>query len=149
MLNNHFKEMLSALADAKADHLVVGAYAMAAHGCPRATGDIDLWLRPTRENAAKVWKALHKFGAPTSKLGQEDFCRPDMVFQIGLPPQRIDLLTGIDGITYEEAWPNRLIVEIDGLRVPVISRNDLIRNKKATGRDKDLHDLKLLADRSE
>ena len=115
------------------------------HGCPRATGDIDLWVRPTAENAAKVWAALLSFGAPTSGVTPEDFALPDLVYQIGLPPQRIDLLTSIDGVTFDEAWPNRMLVELDGLIVPVIARDELKRNKEATGRPKDRQDLKLLS----
>ena len=149
MLNSHFREMLSALADAEAEYLLIGAYAMAAHGCPRATGDIDLWVRPTAENAAKVWAALLAFRAPTSGVTPQDFTEPDLVYQIGLPPQRIDLLTGVDGVNFDEAWPNRLLVELDGLTVPVIARDDLKRNKKATGRQKDLQDLNLLSEHPE
>ena len=85
MLNENFRDMLSAFGEAGADYLLVGAYAMAAHGCPRATADIDIWVRPTRDNARRVWAALQDFGAPLSKVTPEDFCTPEIVYQIGVP----------------------------------------------------------------
>lgn len=106
-------------------------------------------MRPTKENAAKVWAALLNFGAPTSGVKPDDFAEPDIVYQIGLPPQRINFLTGIDGLTFDDAWPNRLQVNLDGLSVPIIGRDDLKRNKQAAGREKDLTDLKLLSENSE
>jgi hypothetical protein len=140
-MNRDFVEMLSALSAAGVEFLVVGAYAMAAHGLPRATGDIDIWVRPTPENAAHVIRALEVFGAPFFDLEVEDLIRPDMVFQIGVAPARIDILTGITGVGFEEAWPNRLTVTIDDQVVPVLGVEELIRNKAATGRPKDQADL--------
>ena len=98
MLNPNFKDILSALNDAKAEYLIVGAYAMAAHGCPRSTGDIDFWVRAAPENAKRVWNALVVFGAPTSEIVIRDFSTPGIVFQIGVAPQRIDILTEVHGI---------------------------------------------------
>ncbi|MCA9214857.1 MAG: hypothetical protein KDB27_17420 [Planctomycetales bacterium] len=144
MLNSHFKDILSAFNAAEVEYLIVGAYAMAAHGRPRATGDIDLWVHHDSKNSRRVWSALSEFGAPLSSVAVDDFCTPDLVFQMGLPPQRIDILTGIDGVTFSEAWPNRLEVELDDLTVPVIGLADLMRNKAASGRDKDQSDFKLL-----
>lgn len=92
-MNRDFVEMLSALCDAEAEFLVVGAHALAAHELPRATQDLDLWIRATPDNAARVWSALASFGAPLQGLTQDDFARPGVVFQIGLPPYRIDILT--------------------------------------------------------
>ncbi|MEM9587239.1 MAG: hypothetical protein AAGA03_08150 [Planctomycetota bacterium] len=138
--------MLSALNDSNADYMIVGAYAMAAHGCPQATGDIDIWVRSNSKNSRNVWKALLQFGAPTSGITEDDFAEPNVVYQIGLPPQRIELLTEIDGVTFSEAWPNRLVVAVDGIALPVIGLADLRKNKAATGRDKDQRDLKLLDD---
>ncbi len=150
MLNPDFKEIISALSVAKAEFLLVGAYAMAAHGYPRATGDLDLWVRPSPENAACVWNALVAFGAPMSKIKLNDFVTPDIVYQIGLPPRRIDILTTISGVQFEEAWSNRKIFDIAGLLIPVISRTDLIQNKRAVGRTKDLADVEnLLSDNSQ
>jgi len=95
-MNRDFAEMLKALAAESVEFLVVGAYAVAGHGVPRATGDIDLWVRPTSDNAARLWRALERFGAPRSRVSPESFTQPDVVYQIGLPPNRIDFLTTID-----------------------------------------------------
>ena len=144
MLNPDFKDMLSALSEAGADYLVVGAYALAAHGFPRATGDLDLWVRPTTDNAARVWQALAAFGAPTSKITVEDFSTPDIVYQLGVAPRRIDILTSISGVEFDQAWQSRKSIELDGLAVPVIGRDDLLANKRASGRPKDLADAETL-----
>jgi len=146
-MNRDFVAMLAALSAAGVEFLVIGAYAMAAHGLPRATGDIDIWVRSTRENAECVMGALHAFGAPLFGLTIEDLLRPDTVFQIGVAPNRIDILTGITGMRFEEAWRNRLTVTIDDQIVPVIGLADLIRNKAATGRPKDQADLIWLRER--
>lgn len=143
-MNRDFSDMLSALSAGGAEFLVVGAHALAAHGRPRATGDLDLWVRPTPENAERVWNALARFGAPLRSLSVEDLGRPDIVFQIGLPPCRIDILTAIDGVTFEEAWPRRIQVRIGPNEVPVLGRQDLVANKRAAGRPKDLADLSWL-----
>ena len=144
MLNPDFRDMLSALSEAAAEYLVVGAYALAAHGLPRATGDLDLWIRPTKENAHRVWDALVSFGAPTSKLTVDDFATPDVVYQIGVAPRRIDILTSVSGVAFDLAWQQRISVELDGLTVPVIGRDDLLANKRASGRPKDLVDADTL-----
>ena len=144
MLNANFRDMLSALSAADVDYLVVGAYAMAAHGCPRATGDIDFWVRPTTENAQRVWEALTAFGAPTSQIAVEDFVTPDVVYQIGVAPQRIDILTSISGVEFDAAWENRLVADLDGISAFVIGRHELRQNKIAAGRPKDLLDVDVL-----
>jgi hypothetical protein len=133
--------MLSALSDEHAEFLVVGAYAVAAHGIPRATADLDVWVRQSEENARRVWRALRRFGAPVGDLREEDLSADALVVQIGVAPRRIDVLTSIAGVAFDEAWANRTEVVIEGLRVPVISRSDLIRNKKAVGRPQDLADV--------
>ena len=133
--------MLSALSEENVEFLLVGAFALAAHGLPRATGDIDIWIRPSDANAARVWRALGRFGAPTFDLTLADLAAPDVVFQIGVAPRRIDILTSIDGVTFDQAWPQRLTVEMEGLAIPVIGRAHLIENKRAAGRPKDLADL--------
>lgn len=143
-MNRDFVEMLSALCAAGAEFLVVGAHALAAHGAPRATGDLDIWVRPTAPNAARVLEALRAFGAPTFGVTVEDLTGADTVLQIGLPPSRIDLLSGISGVTFDQAWPNRITVAVGELRVPVIGRDDFVTNKRASGRPKDLSDLALL-----
>jgi len=113
---------------------------MAAHGLPRATGDIDLWIRCSAENAARVMMALKRFGAPIADLSAADFETPGIVFQIGVAPRRIDVTTTIDGIDFETAWTERTLVIIDDLPVNVIGRAHLLRNKVASGRPKDLAD---------
>lgn len=149
ILNRDYVEMLSALSDAGAEYLVVGAHALAAHGVPRATGDLDLWVRPTPENAQRVWRALETFGAPLHDLTLEDLSRPEVVFQIGIVPRRIDLLTSITGVSFEEAWDNRAFVEIREMEVPVLGRSELVRNKRAVGRARDLADIEELGEVTE
>lgn len=138
--------MLAALSAAGAEYLVVGAHALAAHGAPRATGDLDLWVRPTPENARRVWNALEAFGAPLHELTLDDLSSPDVVFQIGLVPQRIDILTSITGVSFDEAEKNRFLVNIEGLDVPVLGRTELIRNKRAVGRARDMADIEDLSE---
>lgn len=141
MLNPDFKDMLSCLRDEKVDFIVVGAYALAAHGFPRATGDIDIWVRSDAENARKVIRALGKFGAPLSDVSEDDFAIPERVLQIGVEPSRIDLLTSIDGVEFDEAWEEKISITIDKLDIHVLSKGHLIRNKLAAGRDKDQGDI--------
>lgn len=143
-MNRDFAEMLSALSAAGAEYLVVGAHALAAHGHPRATGDLDVWVRPDPANAERVWAALMKFGAPLSALKKTDLQTPGVVFQIGAAPVRIDILTAIDGVEFADAWSRRVVVEIDGQRVALIGKEDLIRNKRAAGRPQDLADVAAL-----
>jgi predicted nucleotidyltransferase len=133
--------MLLALNDAGVEYLLVGAYALAAHGSPRATGDIDFWVRADIENSKRVWSALISFGAPTSEITVNDFATADIVFQIGLPPERIDILTSISGVNFADAWTCRLVVEIDGMSVPVLGLKDLLVNKSSSGREKDNADI--------
>jgi hypothetical protein len=139
-VNRDFEEILSGLSAAGAEFLVVGAHALAAHDRPRSTGDLDIWVRADRANAERVWAALSSFGAPLHDLSLDDLAEPGIVFQMGLPPYRIDILTEISGVTFDEAWPNRIINEFEGQPYPVIGRLDLIRNKRAAGRPKDLVD---------
>jgi hypothetical protein len=143
-MNLDFVEMLSALSATGAEFLVVGAHALAAHGPPRYTGDIDLWIRPTPENANRVIRALESFGAPLFDLTPDDLTRPDVVFQIGVVPRRIDILTSISGVDFDGAWERRQRLDVAGLSVGVIGREDFIANKRAAGRPKDLLDIALL-----
>ena len=149
MLNPDYRDMLSALSAAGVEYLVVGAYALAAHGLPRATGDIDFWVRPSPENADRVLDALRDFGAPLRDLTRDDLAREGTVFQIGVAPRRIDLLTSIDGVEFETAWSGRETREIDSIAVPVLSRDDLLRNKRATNRPKDVLDAEWLEGRGD
>jgi hypothetical protein len=149
-LNADFRDFLSALADEGAEFLIVGAYALAFHGAPRASGDIDVFVRPTRINAEKVFRALLEFGAPVraAGLGVDDLATPGLVYQIGLPPRRIDILTEISGVSFEDAWTGCTRTDVAGRVVPVIGRDDLLRNKQAAGRPKDLADVSRLAKRT-
>ncbi len=140
-MNRDFVEMLAALRDAGAEYLVVGAHALAAHGRPRATGDLDLWVRPAPDNARRVYAALAAFGAPLDQLTVEDLTEPDLIYQVGVVPARIDILTGISGVEFAEAWTGRMTIRLGELEVPVIGREALIRNKRAAGRPRDLADV--------
>jgi hypothetical protein len=148
-LNPDFRDMLLALSDARVDYLVVGAYAVAAHGFPRATGDLDLWVRADQETAPRVMRALAAFGAPMDEITEADFATPSIVFQIGVPPGRIDILTTILGVEFDAAWGNRVTIEIDGVILNVLGRDDLLKSKKASGRPKDLADLAELEERED
>lgn len=141
MLNPDFRDMLSAFAAEEVEFLVVGAYALAAHGVPRATGDLDFWVRRSSANAERVMRALERFGAPTDAVTTEDLVTPGLVLQFGVEPSRIDILTSIDGVEFEHAWPQRLVARIDDVDVPLLSRQHLIENERAVGRPKDLADV--------
>jgi hypothetical protein len=144
MLNEDYKEMLQFLADEKVKFLLVGAYALAVHGYPRATMDIDIWVLPSPENAQAVLRALDRFGAPLHGLTTADLQKDDTIFQIGVAPRRIDIITGASGLRFTEAFANSSVIDIDGLDVHIPSVDDLIRNKKASGRTKDLADVEAL-----
>jgi len=142
-------EVLLALLETDARFLVVGAHAMAVHGVPRGTQDLDVWIEPSPENAERVWRALTAFGAPLSGLGvsRGDLDHPGAILQLGLPPNRIDLLTEISGVPdFAAAWASRSVHEVRGHGVPFIGRAALIVNKRATGRRKDLADLEALGE---
>jgi hypothetical protein len=145
-LNRDFLEMLVALQAEEAVFMIVGAHAMAAHGVPRSTGDLDLWIRPDPENAQRVYRALENFGAPLEAMDVqlEDLAKPGTVYQIGLPPRRIDLLTEIDGVDFDEAWQAKVLSQVSGLEIPFLGWAALLRNKRESGRPKDLSDLKML-----
>ena len=144
LLDQDFKEMLFALSAAGAEYLIVGGQAMAAHGHARFTRDFDIWVKPDPENARRVWRALAEYGAPALNYDVNDFAKPDMIVQFGLPPHRIDMITSVEGLTFEEAWPNRSYAKVDHLEAPVLGRADLIRNKRAVGRLQDLADVETL-----
>ena len=144
-MNQDFVDLLRSFIARDVRFLVVGAYALAVHGTPRATGDLDVWVDATPENAPRVMRALADFGAPLHDVTGEDFARPGIVFQMGLPPGRIDVLTSLTGLTFAEAWPGRVEQPLEDMRIPVLGREAFIRNKKATGRPKDLGDLEDLA----
>ncbi len=145
-LNDDFQDLLAALSRQGASYLVVGAHAMAVHGVPRATGDLDIWVRPDAANAERVLRALVDFGAPVEAMGvtARDLSVPGVVYQIGLPPRRIDILTEISGIEFDTAWPSRIAQPSGDIEVPFIGRDALLLNKKASGRAKDQLDIELL-----
>lgn len=136
--------MLSGLSDSGVEFLLVGAYAMAAHGHPRATGDLDIWVRANPDNAAKVLVALSRFGAPLHDLTIEDLSTPGIIFQIGVEPSRIDILTEISGVIFSDAWERKISIEMNGCSMSVIGLEDLIKNKRAAGRAKDIADVETL-----
>jgi hypothetical protein len=150
LVNEDYRDILSALVAEQARFLVVGAHALAVHGYPRATVDIDIWIEPSDENAERVWRALAAFGAPLDDLDidRRDFTRPDVVAQLGLPPNRIDILTGVSGLTFEGAWSRRVEAPVEGVTVPVLGAEDLVANKEASGREKDRADIRGLEGRS-
>lgn len=145
-MNDDFRDLLAAFQDAGVRFIVVGAHAMAIHGVPRATGDLDVWIECTEANAGRAWQALRVFGAPVEALGvtQDDLHRPGTVVQIGLPPRRIDLLTRITGVEFGNAWERRIDHDTEGRPVAYLGLADLIANKRATGRAQDLVDVSLL-----
>jgi len=144
MLNRDYKEMLQCLAGEGVKCLVVGAYALAAHGFPRATMDIDIWVMPSRANAEAVMRALRRFGAALGDLTIEDLQRDDTIFQVGVAPRRIDIITGASGLRFVETFERAARIEIEGLQIRIPSVEDLIRNKRASGRTKDLADVEAL-----
>lgn len=149
-MNEDYRDFLAALVAEETRFLVVGAHALAVHGYPRGTVDIDIWIEPSAENADRVWRALAAFGAPLGDLGldRRDFMRPDVVAQLGLPPNRIDILTGVSGLTFERAWSRRVEAPVEGVTVPVLGVEDLVTNKMASGREKDRADVRGLEGRS-
>jgi len=143
-MNPDYRDMLSALCEAGVEYLIVGAYAMAVHGVPRATGDLDVWIRPSPGNAERAIAALRRFGAPLQDLTASDLCKPGTVFQIGVSPRRIDVLTAIDAVSFDEAWTARTSIRVGALEVWVIGRDALVKNKRATGCTRDLSDAERL-----
>ena len=144
MLNKDYKEMLQILLDLDVKFLVVGAYAMAVYGYPRATGDIDIWIMASPDNSEKIYQALKIFGAPMEQISEDTFAKEGAMFQLGVAPRRIDLITRIDGVDFEQAYSNRSDVIIDGINTPLISKENLIKNKESTGRAKDKLDVEEL-----
>ena len=145
-MNDDFRDLLRALVASQARFLVVGAHALAYHGVVRATLALDVWVEPTPDNSKRVWAALAEFGAPLHALRVDagDFARPNALVQFGSPPNRIDIHTTISGLNFKSVWDARVESEIDGVTVPFLGRDDLIANKRAAGRKKDLADLEAL-----
>ncbi|MBC8131942.1 MAG: hypothetical protein H7X95_03100 [Deltaproteobacteria bacterium] len=144
MVNSDFSDLLATFNAHAVEYLVVGAHALAAHGHVRATKDMDVWVRPSAENSTRVLRALAAFGAPLQDLCADDLAGPGLIFQIGVAPVRIDVITAIDGVAFSDAWLDRVEANLGGILVPVLSRHYLIVNKKASGRLQDLADVEWL-----
>jgi hypothetical protein len=144
MLNEDYRDMLQALVDEKVRFLLVGAYALAAHGYPRATMDIDIWVMPSPDNADAVLRAVRRFGAPLHNLTKADLEKEGTVFQIGVAPRRVDIITSASGLSFGDTFSRSITVEIEGITVRIPSIADLIRNKRASGRTKDIADAEAL-----
>ena len=145
-MNQDFLDVLGALVDFGADFVIVGAHALAVHGIPRATGDIDIFVRPSMANARRVIAALRDFGAPVEAHGvsETDFATRGYVYQIGLPPRRIDVLTEVSGLTFDEVWQTKVQIQVGEIEVFFIGRDAMIKNKRASGRTKDFADVEAL-----
>ena len=144
LFNKDYRDMIECLLREGVEFMLVGGYAVALHGWPRMTFDIDFWIMANPQNAAAVIRALKAFGAPLMDLKEEDFHRPGMVYQIGMVPQRIDILSAISGVVYEDAVSRAVRMDVDGLSLKVIALDDLIANKRASGRPKDIVDAMTL-----
>ena len=144
ILNKDFREFIKLLNSHKVKYLIVGGYAVTVHGYPRYTNDLDIWLWIDNENAKNIIAVLKDFGFETLGIKKEDFLVSDRVIQLGYPPNRIDLLTGVSGLTFDECYPHKTSFEIEGLKIDFIDIDNLKKNKKASGRHKDLDDLENL-----
>ncbi|MFH1309413.1 MAG: hypothetical protein ABIH85_01895 [Candidatus Omnitrophota bacterium] len=144
MLNEDYREILQILLKNKVKFLVVGAYAMGAYGYPRATGDFDIWVETSLSNSRKIYKSLSDFGAPLKEISEDTFCKEGIIFQIGVAPRRIDIITKIDGVSFKQAYSHKEKIKVERLTLPFLSKIDLIKNKKSTGREKDKLDIKYL-----
>ncbi|MBM3328000.1 MAG: hypothetical protein FJY67_00815 [Calditrichaeota bacterium] len=144
MLSSDFKEFLKLLTSHKVRYLLIGGFAVGVHGYPRATGDMDLWVAIDPDNADRIVLAIREFGFDLPDLNRESFVQKNKVIRMGLPPQRIELLTSISGVDFDDCFAKREMVEIDGIKVSLIDRASLIANKRAAGRHRDLDDLEHL-----
>jgi hypothetical protein len=143
-VNRDFRDLLAEFNAHKVEFLVVGAHALAAHGCVRATKDLDVWIRPEPGNAKRTIAAIRAFGAPLHDLTENDLTTPGVTFQIGIPPLRIDILTAITAVEFNEAWQSRMETKFDDQAIGVLSRTHLLKNKRAAGRKQDLADVEWL-----
>ncbi len=144
MLNQDFKEFLELLNANEVKYLVIGGYALAAHGCPRYTKDIDIWIERESENASKIVEVLNQFGFASLSISVDDLITPEYVVQLGYPPSRIDLITDADGVKFSECYPNKVQISIDEVLVNFIDKQNLIKNKRASGRTQDKADIEAL-----
>ena len=143
-MSQDFRDLFAEFNAFRVEFLIVGAHALAVHGQVRATRDLDVWIRPDPGNARRAIEALNSFGAPTRDLTVEELSQPGLVFQIGVPPVRIDVITSISAVEFEEAWEARVPTRFADQEVSALSRDHLIRNKRASGRTQDLADIEAL-----
>lgn len=143
-MNADYLDMLRCLNKAQVDYLLVGGWAVNFYGYVRTTVDLDIWVFADKENAQRIYRALIDFGAPLATVQPQDFEQEDLIFQIGVAPCRIDVITRIDGVSYHEARKRSVMKEIQGIPVSVLSKADLITNKRSTGRTKDISDAEIL-----
>lgn len=148
MLNEDYREMLQILLGNKVKFIVVGAYAMGAQGYPRATGDFDVWVEPSAENSPKVYNSIKEFGAPLREITPDSFTERGIIYQIGVVPRRIDIITFINGVDFDKAYEEREEIEVENIKIPFLSKKNIIKNKESTGRDKDKLDVKYLKKKS-
>jgi hypothetical protein len=149
LLPKDWRAFIELLNSKGVEYLIVGAFALAYHGLPRYTGDLDILVRPTPENALRLESVLNIFGFSPLGLKAADFSEPDSIIQLGVAPNRIDILTSVTGVPFEEAWSDRIQAELDGIHANLIGRKALIRNKRLTGRTKDKADLEALGEDAE
>ena len=145
-MNSDFSDLLRLLAEHQVKFLVVGGYAVSRYTEPRYTKDLDLWIEPTAENAERCFRALAAFGAPLVGLGPLDFTQQGYIYQMGVPPTRVDVLMSLQSLSFAEAYDRRVAIELDGLTIPILSKADLIASKLAAGRPQDLLDVESLRD---
>ena len=149
VLNRDFKDLLYAFSDEEVEFLIVGAYAVMHYSEPRYTKGLDVWIRPTPANAKRVMRALARFGAPLGDIGESDFADPDLVYQIGVAPVRIDILTAVAGLEFGEAYSRRVEADYAGAPLPILSKPDLIAAKRASARPQDLLDIERMTTKEE
>ena len=142
--NQDFKELFNIFNGENVEYLVVGAYAVVFYTKPRYTKDLDIWVNPTPDNARRVYKSLKRFGAPLIKVRSESFTDEDLIYQIGIEPNLIDIIMSIAGVVFSSAWDSRISSTYDGVPIYILSKEDLIKTKKATGRPQDLLDVEFL-----
>jgi len=140
-LDKDFEDFIGLLNQHNVDYMVVGGYALAFHGKPRHTGDLDIWIDISDDNAGKMVRVIEEFGMSSLGMERADFLKEGVITQIGYPPLRIDILNEIDGVDFKEAYPNKLIIDVEGLPVKYIGLNDLIKNKQTSGRKQDISDV--------
>ncbi|HSV95298.1 MAG TPA: nucleotidyltransferase [Spirochaetota bacterium] len=143
-LHSDFKDFLRLLNSHAVEYLLVGGYAVGYHGYPRATGDMDIWIAVNDLNAARIAAAFREFGMPEERISNELFLKKDMVIRMGVPPVRIEVITGASGVVFEECWDRAEVIDINDIPVRIISLEDLLKNKRASGRFKDLNDVEHL-----